>query len=57
MKSLAAAIYTHSETSGLDDSEMEQVDVVLSSPIGDSLLLKFRQGGTRPVGLIVVVAS
>ena len=57
MKSPAAAIYTNSERSGLDDGEMEQVDGVLSPPIGDSLLLKFRQVGTSPVGLIVVVAS
>ena len=43
MKSMVAMIYSEFETSIVDDDGMEQVDGVVAGPVGDKLILWFRE--------------
>ena len=45
MKAMVAMIYSEFETSIMDDDGMEQVDGVVAGPVGDKLILRFREVG------------
>ena len=45
MKTMLAMIYSEFETSVVDDDGMEQVDGVVAGPVGDKLILRFREVG------------
>ena len=45
MKTMVAMIYSEFETSIIDDDGMEQIDGVVAGPVGDKLILRFREVG------------